>query len=116
MGWFGFLFLWEFLCCFVFFAVSLAREKLHKENILTGLCGKCCHLQIIKHFFPLFLNLQIIDPGFTKHYNCFYLSFDLVMSYLSVLGSDFSSLSFEFPLTHRAHAAEVIHMKRQCQK
>lgn len=38
------------------------------------------------------------------------------MFYLSVRGNAFSYFSFEFPLTCRAHVAEVMHVKRQCQK
>lgn len=119
MGWFGFLFIRSFLLFgffFLFFlrifVVYFARERLHKE-LLSGLYEKYCHLQMIT-FFPI---LQIIDSEVTKQHNCFFfLPFDLGKSYLSIHGNDFSYLSFEFPLTCRAHVAEMMHMKWQCQK
>lgn len=92
------------------------RDTIQKSR-LNGLFGKYCHLQVIKHFFSL--NLQITDLVVTKSYNSFFfffLPFQLVMSYLSVLGNDFSYLSSEFLLICRARVAEIMHVKWRCRK
>lgn len=77
MGSFGFLSIRVFFVVSFFplfflgiFAVYFAKERLHKE-LLSGLYGKHCHLQIIT-FFP---NLQIIDSEATKHHSCFLSAF-----------------------------------------
>lgn len=75
MGSFGFLSIRDFLvvslafsCCFWEFLQFILQERLHKE-LLGGLYGKHCHLQIIT-FFPI---LQIIGSEVTKHHNYFFI-------------------------------------------
>lgn len=119
MGWFGFLFIRSFLLFGVFFPVVFGNFcSLFCKREATQRALEWTVWEILPfandNFFPNSSNYWFW--GYKTPQLFFYLPFDLGKSYLSIHGNDFSYLSFEFPLTCRAHVAEMMHMKWQCQK